>query len=146
MLRPPMLAVAGLHAYYGRAHILADVALEIARGEVVALLGRNGAGKSTTMKSIMGLVRPAKGRVTFEGRDITAAAPHAIARRGLGYVPEERRIFVDLTVMENLESAARRRARMPRPGRPSACSRSSPISRRCAAGRGAACRAASSRC
>jgi len=103
MLPAPMLSVAGLHAYYGRAHILADVALDIARGEVVALLGRNGAGKSTTMKSIMGLVRPASGRVSFEGRDITAAAPHAIARRGLGYVPEERRIFIDLTVMENLE-------------------------------------------
>jgi branched-chain amino acid transport system ATP-binding protein len=98
-----MLAVSGLHAYYGRAHILADVALEVARGEVVVLLGRNGAGKSTTMKSVMGLVRPAAGRVTFDGADITAAAPHAIARRGLGYVPEERRIFVDLTVMENLE-------------------------------------------
>jgi branched-chain amino acid transport system ATP-binding protein len=99
----PLLAVAGLHAYYGRAHILADVALEIARGEVVALLGRNGAGKSTTMKSIIGLVRPAAGCISFAGSDITAAAPHAIVRRGLGYVPEERRIFVDLTVMENLE-------------------------------------------
>jgi branched-chain amino acid transport system ATP-binding protein len=109
-----MLAVAGLHAYYGRAHILADVALEIARGEVVALLGRNGAGKSTTMKSVMGLVRPAAGHVAFEGRDITGAVPHAIARQGLGYVPEERRIFVDLTVMENLEVGRQR----PRDGAP----------------------------
>jgi branched-chain amino acid transport system ATP-binding protein len=109
-----MLAVAGLHAYYARAHILADVALEIARGEVVVLLGRNGAGKSTTLKSIMGLVRPAAGRVTFEGADIAGAAPHAIARRGLGYVPEERRIFVDLTVMENLEVGRQR----PREGAP----------------------------
>jgi branched-chain amino acid transport system ATP-binding protein len=103
MAGDPLLSVAGLHAYYGRAHILADVGLAVARGEVVVLLGRNGAGKSTTMKAVMGLVRPAAGRVAFDGADITAAAPHAIARRGLGYVPEERRIFVDLTVMENLE-------------------------------------------
>jgi branched-chain amino acid transport system ATP-binding protein len=99
----PMLSVAGLNAYYGRAHILADVALEVGKGEVVVLLGRNGAGKSTTMKSVMGLVPPAAGRVTFDGADITGRAPHDIARAGLGYVPEDRRIFTDLTVMENLE-------------------------------------------
>ena len=98
-----MLAVAGLHAYYGRAHILADVSLEARAGEVVALLGRNGAGKSTTMKAIMGLVPPAQGTVAFAGQRIERLAPHRIARLGLGYVPEDRRIFTELTVMENLE-------------------------------------------
>ena len=103
-----MLTVSGLNTYYGRAHILADVALEIAKGEVVVLLGRNGAGKSTTMKSIMGLVPVASGRVAFDGTEIAGRAPHEIARAGLGYVPEERRIFTDLTVMENLEVGRQR--------------------------------------
>jgi len=98
-----MLKVADLHAYYGQAHILADVSLEVAGGEVVVLLGRNGAGKSTTMKSIMGLVRPARGSVEFQGRRIDRLPPYRIARLGLGYVPEERRIFTELTVLENLE-------------------------------------------
>ena len=98
-----MLAVKALNAYYGRAHILADVALEVATGEVVCLLGRNGAGKSTTLKSIIGLVRAASGEVVFGGRRIERLEPYAIAQAGLGYVPEERRIFTDLTVMENLE-------------------------------------------
>lgn len=102
-----MLAVEGLSAHYGRAHILADVALEVARGEVMVLLGRNGAGKSTTLKAIMGLVRPSAGRVVFEGRDIAGREPFEIARLGLGYVPEERRIFTELTVMENLEVGRR---------------------------------------
>ena len=102
-----MLAVEGLSAHYGRAHILADVALEVARGEVMVLLGRNGAGKSTTMKAIMGLVRPSAGRVVFEGQDIAGREPFEIARLGLGYVPEERRIFTELTVMENLEVGRR---------------------------------------
>jgi branched-chain amino acid transport system ATP-binding protein len=98
-----MLTVNGLNAYYGRAHILADVALEVATGEVVCLLGRNGAGKSTTLKSIIGLVRPAGGEIAFDGRRIERLEPYAIAQAGLGYVPEDRRIFTDLTVMENLE-------------------------------------------
>ncbi len=98
-----MLAVQGLNTYYGRAHILADVALEVATGEVVCLLGRNGAGKSTTLKSIIGLVRPASGAIAFDGRRIDRLEPYAIARAGLGYVPEDRRIFTDLTVTENLE-------------------------------------------
>ncbi|MBX9701091.1 MAG: ABC transporter ATP-binding protein [Acetobacteraceae bacterium] len=102
-----MLAVEGLHAHYGRAHILADVALEVAAGEVMVLLGRNGAGKSTTLKAIMGLVRPSAGRVVFEGRDIAGREPFEIARLGLGYVPEERRIFTELTVLENLEVGRR---------------------------------------
>jgi branched-chain amino acid transport system ATP-binding protein len=98
-----MLAVKALNTYYGRAHILADVALEVATGEVVCLLGRNGAGKSTTLKSIIGLVRAASGEIVFNGRRIERQEPYAIAQAGLGYVPEERRIFTDLTVMENLE-------------------------------------------
>jgi branched-chain amino acid transport system ATP-binding protein len=97
-----LLLVEGLNTFYGRAHILADVALRIASGEVVVLLGRNGAGKSTTLKSIMGLVRPASGRIVFAGTEITSREPYEIARLGLGYVPEDRRIFTDLTVMENL--------------------------------------------
>jgi branched-chain amino acid transport system ATP-binding protein len=109
-----MLTVSGLNTYYGRAHILADVALEIAKGEVVVLLGRNGAGKSTTMKSIMGLVPVATGQVAFDGAEIAGRAPHEIARAGLGYVPEDRRIFTDLTVMENLEVGRQR----PRDGAP----------------------------
>ena len=98
-----MLAVKDLHAYYGRAHILQGVSLEARAGEVVALLGRNGAGKSTAMKAIMGLVPPARGEVSFAGERIDRLPPYRIARLGLGYVPEERRIFTELTVMENLE-------------------------------------------
>ena len=98
-----MLSVRNLHAYYGRAHILHGVSLEARAGEVVALLGRNGAGKSTAMKAIMGLVPPAEGEVSFADVRIERLPPYRIARLGLGYVPEERRIFSDLTVMENLE-------------------------------------------
>jgi branched-chain amino acid transport system ATP-binding protein len=98
-----MLEAKGLHAAYGRAQILFDVGLELRKGEVVVLLGRNGAGKSTTMKSIMGLLRPSAGSVRFQGVEIHRAKPHRIARLGLGYVPEDRRIFTDLTVEENLE-------------------------------------------
>jgi branched-chain amino acid transport system ATP-binding protein len=98
-----MLEVSGLSAHYGRAHVLDGVAFEVAAGEVVVLLGRNGAGKSTTMKAIMGLVPPSGGRVRFEGQEIAGREPFQIARLGLGYVPEERRIFSDLTVLENLD-------------------------------------------
>jgi len=98
-----MLTLEQVDAHYGRAHILSDVSLALNPGEVVVLLGRNGAGKSTTMKTAIGLVRASKGKVGFAGRDVTQLAPHAICRRGLGYVPEERRIFTDLTVDENLE-------------------------------------------
>ena len=97
-----MLAVKDLHAFYGRAHILQGVSLEANAGEVVALLGRNGAGKSTAMKSIMGLVPPAEGAVSFAGQRIERLPPYRIARLGLGYVPEERRIFPTITVRENL--------------------------------------------
>lgn len=99
----PLLSVDGLHSYYGRAHILDNVTLSAARGEVVVLLGRNGAGKTTTLKCLMGLVRPAQGTIRFGNRDITGAQPYVVARSGLGYVPEDRRIFTDLTVLENLE-------------------------------------------
>jgi len=97
------LEVRGLRAGYGRAQVLFDVDLEVEAGEVVALLGRNGAGKSTTLKAIMGLVRRTAGDVRFDGRDLGALEPYEIARLGLGYVPEDRRIFTELTVAENLE-------------------------------------------
>jgi len=96
------LEAAGVHAYYGRAHILADVSLRVARGEVAVLLGRNGAGKTTTLKTIIGLVPAAGGEIRFEGRRIDGLPAYRIAASGLGYVPEDRRIFTDLTVAENL--------------------------------------------
>ncbi len=98
-----MLTLANINSYYGKAHILSDLSFEVADGEVVALLGRNGAGKTTTMKSIMQLVRPRSGTVRFGEHEITRWMPHRIAKAGLGYVPEERRIFTDLTILENLE-------------------------------------------
>jgi branched-chain amino acid transport system ATP-binding protein len=98
-----MLEVRALRAGYGRAQVLFGLDVALARGEVVALLGRNGAGKSTTLKTIMGLLAPMSGQVWFEGERIDGRPPHEIARRGLGYVPEDRRIFTDLTVAENLD-------------------------------------------
>jgi branched-chain amino acid transport system ATP-binding protein len=103
-----ILTVEDLSAWYGAARILYDVDIEVGRGEVVALMGRNGAGKSTTMKTIMGLVGRRRGRVRFDGHDISALAPYRIARLGLGFTPEDRRIFSDLTVMENLDVGRRR--------------------------------------
>lgn len=100
----PMLKVSGLNAFYGRAHILFDVGFEVGRGEVVALMGRNGAGKSTTMKAVMGLLPRRQGEVRFRGQNITALQPYRIARMGMGFVPEDRRVFADLTVMENLDT------------------------------------------
>jgi branched-chain amino acid transport system ATP-binding protein len=97
------LTVEGLNSHYGPAHILFDIGLAVDAGEVVALLGRNGAGKSTTFRSIIGLVEQRSGRIMFEGRDVSSKPTHDIVRDGLGYVPEERRIFTDLTVDENLE-------------------------------------------
>ena len=98
-----MLKVSGLHSYYGRAHILSEVSLEIGRGEILALLGRNGAGKSTTLKSIIGLVTPAQGTIEFQGEAIQGLPSFVISRKGIGYTPEDRRIFAGLTVTENLE-------------------------------------------
>jgi branched-chain amino acid transport system ATP-binding protein len=103
-MNAPLLKVDGLNAFYGRAQILFDVSLEVGRGEVVALMGRNGAGKSTTMKSIMGLMARREGAIQFDGANISALPPHRIARMGLGYVPEDRRVFSGLTVMENLDT------------------------------------------
>ncbi|MFT4241917.1 MAG: ABC transporter ATP-binding protein [Acidovorax sp.] len=98
-----LLRAEGLQAWYGAAQILHGIDLEVRRGEVVALMGRNGAGKSTTLKALMGLVPRRRGRIDFMGRDIARTDPHAIARLGLGYVPEDRRVFTDLTVLENLD-------------------------------------------
>ncbi|HEV8311266.1 MAG TPA: ABC transporter ATP-binding protein [Methylomirabilota bacterium] len=103
----PTLAVEGLHAYYGLSHVLFGVSLRASPGEVVALLGRNGAGKSTTLRAIMGLLPPRAGRVVLDGEDITGWSPHRVCRRGLGFVPEDRRLFPDLTVRENLEVGRR---------------------------------------
>lgn len=99
----PLLDVRQLAAWYGAAQILFGVDLHVARGEVVALMGRNGAGKSTTLKSIIGLIDRRRGSIRFAGHDLSKAEPHQAARLGLGYVPEDRRIFTDLTVIENLE-------------------------------------------
>jgi branched-chain amino acid transport system ATP-binding protein len=109
-----MLEVRDLDAFYGPAQILFGVSFAVKPGEVVALVGRNGAGKSTTMRALVGLVQDRRGLVRFDGADISADATHAIARRGLGYVPEDRRIFTELTVEENLEVGRR----PPRAGAP----------------------------
>jgi len=100
----PLVAVENLHTYYGKSHILHGVSLSVGRGEVVGLLGRNGVGKSTTLKTIMGLVQPDQGSVVLESRPITGMPAHKVAKLGIGYVPEDRRIFRLLTVMENLRT------------------------------------------
>jgi branched-chain amino acid transport system ATP-binding protein len=98
-----LLGAKGLAAWYGAAQILYDVNLEVKRGEVVALMGRNGAGKSTTLKTLIGMLAKRSGHINFLGIDISKTGPHVAARLGLGFVPEDRRVFTDLTVMENLE-------------------------------------------
>ena len=100
----PLVAVEGIHTYYGKSHILHGVSLEVKTGEVVGLLGRNGVGKSTTLKTIMGLVHPTEGVIQLEGRPITRLPAYRLAKLGIGYVPEDRRIFRLLTVMENLRT------------------------------------------
>jgi len=100
----PLVRVEDIHTYYGKSHILHGVSLEIGTGEVVGLLGRNGVGKSTTLKAIMGLVRPSRGEVRFEGQAITGVPAHRLARLGIGYVPEDRRVFRLLSVSENLRT------------------------------------------
>ena len=100
-----MLSVQDLHTYYGLAHVLQGVSLEVGEREIVALLGRNGAGKSTTLKSIVGLTPPQRGTITFNGQSLVGMPTHRIARLGMGYVPEERRIFGQLSVLENLKVA-----------------------------------------
>jgi branched-chain amino acid transport system ATP-binding protein len=117
MTAEPMLQVEGLRAWYGAAQILFDLSFEIGRGEVVALMGRNGAGKSTTMKALMALIARRAGTVRFLGEDISRLKAFEIARRGLGFVPEDRRIFAGLTVLENLDIGCQPHRRFP-DGRP----------------------------
>ncbi|NTU59803.1 MAG: ABC transporter ATP-binding protein, partial [Deltaproteobacteria bacterium] len=102
-----MLTVENVDTYYGLSHILSGVSLTVAEGEVVCLLGRNGAGKTTTMRSVMGLTPARCGKITFKGEEITAKKPYQIARMGVGYVPDDRVVFADLTVDENLEISER---------------------------------------
>ena len=111
--KTPLLEVEGLNAWYGAAHILHGVSLTVGRGEVVALMGRNGAGKSTTLKALAGLVAQRTGKVLFMGADMGRKPSHQIARAGLGYVPEDRRIFTALTVLENLEVGCQRARHWP---------------------------------
>jgi branched-chain amino acid transport system ATP-binding protein len=103
----PVLVVEEIYTAYGLSQVLFGVTLQVARGECVGLLGRNGVGKTTTMRSIIGLTPPGRGRVTWKGRDVTGRPPYQIARAGIGFVPEDRRIFADLTVWENLDVASR---------------------------------------
>ena len=98
-----MLEVESIHTYYGLSHILFGVSLNVPKGQIVCLLGRNGAGKSTTMRSIMGLTPPRRGTIKFKGEPISGKKPYQLARQGIGYVPDDRRVFADLTVGDNLE-------------------------------------------
>ena len=102
-----MLKVRQIHTYYDRSHVLFDVSFDVPSGEIACLLGRNGAGKSTTIKSIIGLTPPRKGTIRFKGEAITGKQPYQLVRMGMGYVPDDRRIFADLTVAENLEISKR---------------------------------------
>ncbi len=103
-----LLEVEGLNTYYGESHALRDFSLTIGEGQIVALLGRNGMGKSTALKSIMGLVKPRSGRVIYRGANLTGSPPYRMARVGIGYVPEERRIFPNLSLLDNLSMGVRR--------------------------------------
>jgi branched-chain amino acid transport system ATP-binding protein len=105
--RSDLLTVRGINTYYGKSHILRDVSLTVGRGEIVALLGLNGAGKTTTLRSVMGLTPPRSGSIRLDGRELRGAAPFRIARMGVGYVPEGRRMFTNLTTDENLQLADR---------------------------------------
>ena len=98
-----LLDVKELNTYYGDSHVLQDISVAVKDGEIVALLGRNGMGKTTTLKSIIGLVKPKSGRILFQGKNITGYPPYKVARLGIGYVPEERRIFPNLPVLDNLK-------------------------------------------
>jgi len=102
-----MLEVEAIHTFYGLSHILFGVSFDVSRGEIVCLLGRNGAGKSTIMRSIMGLTPPRRGNIRYRDEDVTGRKPYLLARLGIGYVPDDRRVFADLTVGENLEISER---------------------------------------
>src|SRR5580698_3835262 len=110
----PLLALEDVHAAYGLSRVLFGISLEVNQGECVCLLGRNGVGKTTTMRSVMGLTPPSAGHVRFKSRDIAGWAPYRVARAGIGFVPEDRRIFAELSVWENLDVATRAARR---PGR-----------------------------
>ncbi|MGH7278468.1 MAG: ABC transporter ATP-binding protein, partial [Candidatus Rokuibacteriota bacterium] len=120
-----MLEVESIHTAYGLSRVLFGVSIQVDTGECVCLLGRNGVGKTTTMRSIMGLTPPSAGRIVWKGADIAGWSPYRVARAGLGFVPEDRRIFADLTVWENLDVAARRShpASVPDPPRSDPASR-----------------------
>jgi branched-chain amino acid transport system ATP-binding protein len=105
-----VLSVKGIHTYYGLSHILYDVSLEVSKGEIVGLLGRNGAGKSTTMRSIGGLTPPRQGTITFHGESLAGKQAYRLVRQGIAYVPDDRRVFADLSVDDNLEITYRRNA------------------------------------
>jgi branched-chain amino acid transport system ATP-binding protein len=105
-----VLSVKGIHTYYGLSHILYDVSLEVSKGEIVGLLGRNGAGKSTTMRSISGLTPPRQGTITFHGEPLAGKQAYRLVRQGIAYVPDDRRVFADLSVDDNLEITYRRNA------------------------------------
>ena len=107
MSDPPVVEACGLHAYYDTSHILHGIDLTVGRGETVSLMGRNGMGKTTTLRTLLGMVRPRRGSVNIHGRDMTGAAPHRVAQEGIALVPEGRGIFPNLTVLENLVMAAR---------------------------------------
>jgi len=104
-----LLKVEDIHTYYGDSYVLQGVSLEVKRGEVVALLGRNGAGKTTTLKTIMGIIKPRRGKILFRGVDITPIPAFKVARMGIGYVPQGRRLFPEMTVLENLKTGMRKR-------------------------------------
>jgi branched-chain amino acid transport system ATP-binding protein len=99
----PLLALRDVHTHYGEAHILQGVSLALESGEVVALIGRNGAGKTTTLRTIMGIAKPTRGSIQFRGEDITHRQPHEVARRGIAWIPEERRVLPNITVRQNLQ-------------------------------------------
>jgi len=109
-----ILSLDDVHTHYGRSHVLQGISLEVGEGELVILVGRNGVGKTTTLKTIMGLQPPTRGRVLFAGRDVAGLPPNRIARLGMAYVPEERRIIPNLTVLENLRLAMLHLGRLPR--------------------------------
>jgi ABC-type branched-subunit amino acid transport system ATPase component len=141
-----MLSVEDIHVYYGESHVLQGMSLALNEGEIVCLLGRNGAGKTTTLRGIVGFAPPRRGRVRFDGMDIAGRPVHENVRRGIGYVPEDRRIFPGLTVTENLEVAALPPGRIERRGPGSGFSRSSPCWRSCAEDGAAVSAAANSKC
>lgn len=141
-----LLDIDHLHAYYGKSHILHGVRFTMPEPRIVALLGRNGAGRSTTLKAMMGLVPPSQGKVALNGEDLAGRPAHVIARRGLGYVPEERQVFPNLTVEENLMMGMQTGAEGALAGRRRICTSTSPACVNAAIRKPATCPAANSKC